>query len=269
MCLRTACLQIAWLMVLFYLQDLLQASGRLLTVPGNLDITVHAWFMSQKAAIASVSRQLSWLLPGFLISTTIVVFKARKSVGDAGGGLSGADAMVAVPTAHAPVSAPLPDRWLDQDFYSIKYKFLSNPLYKVFSLGSLEEPAAFRGWLKRIAVNLARDVARSRIRRGELGEAAAPEGRDELIEIQPASGDPSASQKVRLAETRREIVEAIAGLPEEYAQVAAMRYLENLDYGEMERRLRINREALRKRLHRANLMLRKALRRTFPEFAEE
>jgi hypothetical protein len=140
LCLRTACLQIAWLMVLFYLQDLLQASGRLLTVPGNLDITVHAWFMSQKAAIASVSRQLSWLFPGFLISTTIVVFKARQSVGDAGGGLSGADAMVAVPTAHAPVSAPLPDRWLDQDFYSIKYKFLSNPLYKVFSLGSLEEP---------------------------------------------------------------------------------------------------------------------------------
>jgi RNA polymerase sigma-70 factor (ECF subfamily) len=137
------------------------------------------------------------------------------------------------------------------------------------SLGTLDEPAAFRGWLKRIAVNLARDVARSRIRRGELGEAAAPEGGDELVEIQAASGDPSASQKVRLAETRREIVEAIAALPGEYAQVAAMRYVENLDYGEMERRLRISREALRKRLHRANLMLRKALKRIFPEFAEE
>jgi RNA polymerase sigma-70 factor (ECF subfamily) len=140
------------------------------------------------------------------------------------------------------------------------------------NLGSLEEPAAFRGWLKRIAVNLARDVARSRIRHGELGEAAPSadgEDGDRLAEIQPASGDPSASQKVRLAETRREIIEAIASLPEEYAQVAAMKYMENLDYGEMERRLRISREALRKRLHRANLMLRKALRRTFPEFAEE
>jgi len=137
------------------------------------------------------------------------------------------------------------------------------------SLGDLDEPAAFRGWLKRIAVNLARDVARSRVRRGELGEAAAPEGSDELVDLQPASGDPSASQKVRLAETRREIVEAIASLPEEYAQVAAMKYVENLDYGEMERRLRISREALRKRLHRANLMLRKALKRIFPEFAEE
>jgi RNA polymerase sigma-70 factor (ECF subfamily) len=140
------------------------------------------------------------------------------------------------------------------------------------SLGSLDQPAAFRGWLKRIAVNLARDMARSRLRHGELGGAAgAPSGEegDRLAEIQPASGDPSASQKVRLAETRREIVEAIASLPGEYAQVAAMRYVENLDYGEMERRLRIGREALRKRLHRANLMLRKALRRTFPELAED
>jgi hypothetical protein len=140
LCLRSACLQIAWLMVLFYLQDLLQTSVGVLTVPGNLNIAEHAWFMGQKAAIASVSRQLSWLLPGFLISSAIVVFKARKSVGDAGGGLPGADAMAAARTVHAPDSAPLPDSWLDQDFYSIKYKFFSNPLYKVFSLGSLEEP---------------------------------------------------------------------------------------------------------------------------------
>jgi RNA polymerase sigma-70 factor, ECF subfamily len=139
------------------------------------------------------------------------------------------------------------------------------------SLAGLEEPAAFRGWLKRIAVNLARDVARSRIRRGELGAAPAPgiEDGDGLAGVQPASADPSASQKVRLEETRREIIEAITGLPEEYAQVAAMKYMEGLDYGEMERRLRINREALRKRLHRANLMLRKALRRTFPDYVEE
>jgi len=138
-------------------------------------------------------------------------------------------------------------------------------------LASLDEPAAFRGWLKRIAVNLARDAARSRIRRGELGAAVGAGGEegDNLAEIQPASGDPSASQKVRLEESRREILEAIASLPEDYAQVAAMKYVEGLDYNEMERRLRINREALRKRLHRANLMLRKALKRTFPEFAEE
>jgi DNA-directed RNA polymerase specialized sigma24 family protein len=48
-----------------------------------------------------------------------------------------------------------------------------------------------------------------------------------------------------------------------------MKYVETLDYAEMEQRLRISREALRKRLHRANLMLRRALKRTFPEFAED
>jgi RNA polymerase sigma-70 factor (ECF subfamily) len=136
-------------------------------------------------------------------------------------------------------------------------------------LSSLEDPAAFRGWLKRIAVNLARDAARSRARRSELGEGAAPPDGDGLAGYEAPSGDPSASQKVRLKETRREIIEAIASLPEEYAQVAAMKYVETLDYAEMEQRLRISREALRKRLHRANLMLRRALKRTFPEFAED
>ena len=136
-------------------------------------------------------------------------------------------------------------------------------------LDGLEDPAAFRGWLKRIAVNLARDSARSRARRSELGEGAAPPEGAGLAGYEAPSGDPSASQKVRLKETRREIIAAIASLPEEYAQVAAMKYVENLDYLEMERRLRISREALRKRLHRANLMLRRALRRIFPELAED
>jgi len=135
-------------------------------------------------------------------------------------------------------------------------------------LAALEQPAAFRGWLKRIAVNLARDTARSRARRSELGEGAPEEGAPDLPAQTPAH-DPSASQKVRLEETRDEILAAITALPEEYAQVAAMRYVENLGYGEMARRLGLGREALRKRLHRANLMLRRGLKHTFPEFSED
>jgi len=150
LCLRSACLQIAWLMALFYLQDLLQAGEKLLTAPGSLDIGEITWFASQKAAIGGVSRQLNWLLPGALISAAVVVIKARESEGDAAEALSGSGAMVAAPNAHAPVSAPLPDRRFSQDFYSIKYRFISNPLYKVFSVGSLDEPqlliARMPGW---------------------------------------------------------------------------------------------------------------------------
>lgn len=139
LCLRSACLQIAWLMVLFYLQDLLQASEHLLTVPGNMDVTETAWFVTQKAAVESISRQLSWLLPGFLMSAAVVIIKARDSVGGAIEDLSGSGAAVPAPTVRAEISAPLQDNWFSQDFYSIKYKFLSNPFYKTFSISSLYE----------------------------------------------------------------------------------------------------------------------------------
>jgi RNA polymerase sigma-70 factor (ECF subfamily) len=133
-------------------------------------------------------------------------------------------------------------------------------------LTELEDPAAFRGWVRRIAVNLARDAGRRKSRRMELSDhAAGPDSAN----IDVASDDPSISQKLRLQEAREQVIEAIAGLPDDYSQVAAMRYIEGLGYEEMTARLGLRPEALRKRLHRANLMLRKALRHAFPELAEE
>ncbi len=133
-------------------------------------------------------------------------------------------------------------------------------------LSELDDPAAFRGWVRRIAVNLARDAGRRKSRRMELSDhAAGPDSAN----IEVPSGDPSISHQFRMQEAREQVIEAIAGLPEDYAQVAAMRYIEALDYEEMAARLGLRREALRKRLHRANLMLRKALKHAFPELAEE
>jgi RNA polymerase sigma-70 factor (ECF subfamily) len=133
-------------------------------------------------------------------------------------------------------------------------------------LSELDDPAAFRGWVRRIAVNLARDAGRRKSRRMELSDhAAGPDSAN----IDVASDDPSISQKLRLQEAREQVIEAIAGLPDDYSQVAAMRYIEGLNYEEMTARLGLRPEALRKRLHRANLMLRKALRHAFPELAEE
>ncbi len=133
-------------------------------------------------------------------------------------------------------------------------------------LAELADPAAFRGWIRRIAVNLARDVARRRSRRMELSDHSSE---PDSPNIEMPSDDPSISHKFRMQEAREQVIEAIAGLPEDYAQVAAMKYIENLDYEEMADRLGLRREALRKRLHRANLMLRKGLRHAFPEFAED
>ncbi len=133
-------------------------------------------------------------------------------------------------------------------------------------LAELDDPAAFRGWIRRIAVNLARDVGRRRSRRMELSDHS---GEPDSPNIDVPSDDPSISHKFRMQEAREQVIAAIAGLPEDYAQVAAMKYIENLDYEEMADRLGLRREALRKRLHRANLMLRKALRHAFPELAED
>jgi RNA polymerase sigma-70 factor (ECF subfamily) len=133
-------------------------------------------------------------------------------------------------------------------------------------LSELSDPAAFRGWIRRIAVNLARDAGRRKSRKMELSDhAAGPDSAN----IDVASDDPSISHKFRLQEAREQIIDAIAALPEDYAQVAAMRYIESLDYEEMAARLGLRREALRKRLHRANLMLRKALKHAFPELAAD
>jgi len=133
-------------------------------------------------------------------------------------------------------------------------------------LAELEDPAAFRGWVRRIAVNLARDAGRRKSRRMEISDhAAGPDSAN----IDMPSDDPSISHKFRMQEAREQVIAAIAALPEDYSQVAAMRYIEGLDYQEMAARLGLRREALRKRLHRANIMLRKNLRHAFPELAEE
>ncbi len=133
-------------------------------------------------------------------------------------------------------------------------------------LSELDEPAAFRGWVRRIAVNLARDAGRRKSRKMEVPDHTAD---PDSANMEVASDDPSISHKFRMQEARELVIEAIAGLPEPYGQVAAMRYIEGLDYEEMAARLGLRREALRKRLHRANLMLRKTLRHAFPELAEE
>jgi RNA polymerase sigma-70 factor (ECF subfamily) len=133
-------------------------------------------------------------------------------------------------------------------------------------LDELEDPAAFRGWIRRIAVNLAHDVARRKSRRMEISAGTTD---DDGTAAEPPSGAPSVSHHFRLEEARLQIIGAIAALPEDYAQVAAMRYIEALPYEEIAARLGLRRDALRKRMHRANLLLRQALRGAFPELAED
>jgi RNA polymerase sigma-70 factor (ECF subfamily) len=73
------------------------------------------------------------------------------------------------------------------------------------------------------------------------------------------SHNPGAPQELAMEEARLRIVEAIESLPEPYQLPAALRYLEDLSYRDMAERLGLREDALRKRIHRANTMLRQKL----------
>ena len=130
-----------------------------------------------------------------------------------------------------------------------------------FSLPSLRDPSSFKSWLLRIASNVARDIARRRGRRPavSLEEEAAGEG------MERSGATATAPEELTQRELRMRIVSAIESLPEEYRQVAVLRYLEDLSYKEMAGRLGLREDTLRKRIHRANGMLREKLRRYMRE----
>ncbi|MCZ7643834.1 MAG: sigma-70 family RNA polymerase sigma factor [Planctomycetota bacterium] len=138
-------------------------------------------------------------------------------------------------------------------------------------LSELDDPARFKPWLLRITANIALDHLRRRKHEGvslddtgaftaaETAASQNPKGREELKE---------AGEQAQTGELRDRIVEAIYSLPEEYQAPAAMRYLEEIPYKEISRRMGLREETLRKRIHRANQMLRRKLKNLWPEGLE-
>jgi len=137
-------------------------------------------------------------------------------------------------------------------------------------IGELDDAARFKAWLLRITANVALDHLRKKKHDGvsldQSGAYAAAEsaaaqtiGRGDLREAGGQAID---------SELRGQIAEAIYSLPEEYQAPAAMRYLEEVPYREISRRLGLREETLRKRIHRANQMLRRKLRKLWPEGEE-
>jgi len=127
------------------------------------------------------------------------------------------------------------------------------------SLGSLDRPAAFLGWLLKIHRNLLID----HLRASRSRERSAPGGL--LDELGEDGFGFSVRQGVSVEEeleTREEIdrvLEAMAGLPELYREVLALRYVQGLEGKEMARVLGEPEGTVRNRLFRAIEKLRAAL----------
>lgn len=134
-------------------------------------------------------------------------------------------------------------------------------------LEDLDDPARFKSWLLRITANLALDFLRRRKNDGvSLDTTGAFAAAEESAAKQPGRGDlQEAQDHAQSDELRTQIVEAIYSLPEDYQVPAAMRYLEEVSYKEISRRLGLREETLRKRIHRANQMLRRKLKKLWPE----
>lgn len=132
-------------------------------------------------------------------------------------------------------------------------------------LGELDDVHRFKSWLLRIAANLSLDFLRRRKKQGvSLDETGAYVAAEAAAAKHPKTEAQEADQHAVSDEVRVQIVEAIYSLPEEYQMPAAMKYLEEIPYKEIARRLGLREEAVRKRIHRANQMLRRKLQKVWP-----
>jgi RNA polymerase sigma-70 factor (ECF subfamily) len=133
------------------------------------------------------------------------------------------------------------------------------------SLRELDNPAAMTSWLYRVAAN----ACLMRRRKGKF----EPEREVSLDELMPGAGDgpgfeipdPSAmphDDAVR-AETAARVRKAIGDLPPAYRIVLVMRDMEQLTTQEVADALGLEIPAVKMRLHRARLMVRKSLEEEF------
>jgi RNA polymerase sigma factor (sigma-70 family) len=108
-------------------------------------------------------------------------------------------------------------------------------------LGTLRTVAAFGGWLVRILVRTCRRLLLGRSQRAEV-----------------TAGDDIAAHGVPV-ELRRDLVQALAGLPPAYREVLILRDVEEWTAPEVASELGVSAEAVKSRLHRARQMMRERL----------
>lgn len=136
-------------------------------------------------------------------------------------------------------------------------------------LGTFRGDAAFSTWLYRIAINAALSYRRKRAIREEHRISDPLEDfREDGTHLMPVRHwirEPE--QIAQDHETHRLIDDAIARLPESYRDVYVLADVEELPNDEVAEALGLSVPAVKSRLHRARLLLRKALAPYFEEQA--
>lgn len=121
------------------------------------------------------------------------------------------------------------------------------------ALDRFDPARPFFPWLVTIVRNLARNELRRRLPepRGDAGE---------LPGATPRAGEGGPATRVLEADSRREILAALAGLPHQYKEVVALRFLEDRPVKEIAALLAMPEGTVKTLLFRARDMLRRTLK---------
>jgi RNA polymerase sigma-70 factor, ECF subfamily len=123
------------------------------------------------------------------------------------------------------------------------------------NLGTFRGEAGLGTWLMRITLNEARRRLRRRRPAVDLAILDSIQG----ISAQPASADDDPERAAAQREIRRLLERAIDDLPEPFRIVFVMRDVEDMSIAETAALLSLRQETVKTRLHRARLLLRRAL----------
>ncbi|HYC32097.1 MAG TPA: sigma-70 family RNA polymerase sigma factor [Gemmatimonadales bacterium] len=126
----------------------------------------------------------------------------------------------------------------------------------------VEDEAAFRGWLRMVAVNAARLAGRKQeVRQRHAAHHAAMMG-EEGRPGQAGVGTPSAAALPgQMSEEAQRVLDAARSLPEEYSEPLLLRAVQGLSYRAIGQIMELPETTIETRIARARRMLREALER--------
>ncbi len=117
-------------------------------------------------------------------------------------------------------------------------------------LPSFRGECQFSTWLYRLVSNAAVDYLRREKKH---------RGSEDVDELEVADGAPSPQEKSEQRDTREAVRRALGALSPEHREILLLRYMQELDYGEIAAALGISEGTVKSRISRAKARLREAL----------
>ena len=131
----------------------------------------------------------------------------------------------------------------------------------------LEEPATLPAWVQRVTVNTCLDALAKRKRRPAPAPFAAGDGDGREARDYADTRDPGPFAAAESAELRGCLERALDALDPEARKVVVLRDLEDMPYEELAGALKIGLSALKMRIHRARLAVKRLLEQICPGVA--